>query len=99
MRGDLAYCPKGHLLAWLADDGEPTIHYWTAVDGLAHGGKGDNGQWNHSPHESIDRLTEAKTGRRELMCKHRHGGRLELDFADLLPVIQGDAPPLVLKSK
>jgi hypothetical protein len=83
----LAYCQKGHRLAWLADDGEPTIHYWVATFGLDD---------VVEPRESFERVAGVEPGRRELMCPHRHGKKLlEVDFADLLPGFDG-APPLIL---
>ena len=95
----LAMCQQQHRLAWLVD-GEKghEIHYWVAVAGLAmrEPHAVDNGHSNYAPHESIEPLIGAQSGAREIMCQHQHGGEGTLNFADLLPVIKGERPPLIV---
>ena len=98
----LAYCQDGHRLAWLVRSKTPEIHYWVAVAGLAlrEPGAVDDGHYNYGPHESVVPLETAERGRREVMCKHRHGAGYkvgELDFADLHPVISGESSPLTIR--
>jgi hypothetical protein len=92
----LAYCQKGHRLAWLVDgETQREIHYYVAAIGLP-----TNGRSNDSPREVVVPLVNAEAGRREVMCTHNHGSGFkigELDFLDLIPVINGNQSPLVIK--